>query len=65
MILNQQTCYPNENKSYEHKTEKHMANSFYINLHSEHQNIIESQSYSFISNNPEEVLNESNNKPFI
>ena len=53
-----QTCYPNENKSYEHKTKKHIAISFYINLHSEHQDNIKSQSYSFISNNPEEVLNE-------
>ena len=53
-----QTCKPNEEKSYEQKTEKHMANSFYIYLHSEHQDIIKSQSYSFISGDSKEVLDE-------
>ena len=52
------TCRPSEKNSFEHKTEKHIANSFYINLHSEHKNIIKSQSFSFISRDSDKVLNE-------
>ena len=52
------TCCPSEKNSFEHKTEKHIANSFYINLHSEHENIIKSQSFSFISRDSDKVLNE-------
>ena len=52
------TCCPSEKNSFEHKTEKHIANSFYINLHSEYENIIKSQSFSFISGDSDKVLNE-------
>ena len=52
------TCCPSEKDSFKHKTEKHIANYFYINLHSEHENIIKSQSFSFISRDSNKVLNE-------
>ena len=43
------TCCPREKDSFEHKTEKHIANSFYINLHSEHEDKIKSRLLTFIS----------------
>ena len=52
------TCCPSEKDSFEHKTEKHIANSFYINLHSEHEDVIKYQSFSFISRDSNKVLNE-------
>ena len=52
------TYCPSEKDCFEHKTEKHIANSFYINLHSEHEDIIKSRSFSFISKYSNKVLNE-------